>query len=169
MTPRRSVDGGTDEIPLPNGVAGRLFLAGKHAVAPDPEAALERIRGDTIVCLNERAELEHRYPQYVDWLAEHVEGRAIWAPTHDLGALTPERTEALVDAIVARLGAGETLLVHCGAGVGRAGTIAVAVVHRLGVPLAEAQDTVRRHRPMAGPEAGAQRELIEALEARWAR
>ena len=31
---RRQRDGGIDEIPLPAGVAGELWLCGKHAIAP---------------------------------------------------------------------------------------------------------------------------------------
>jgi protein-tyrosine phosphatase len=163
--PPRSFDGGIDEIPLPAGVEGRLFLCGKHVVGPDPEAALARVGGTSIVCLNERRELEARYPGYVSWLHEHRGGRAVWAPIHDLGAPQVHVAEALVSEVVRRLDAGETVVMHCGAGVGRAGTMAVAVLHRLGASVEEAGRTVRAHRPMAGPEAGAQSELLAALDA----
>jgi protein-tyrosine phosphatase len=163
--PSRSVDGGIDEIPLPDGIDGRLFLCGKHVVGPDPEAALARVGGTSIVCLNQRSELEARYPGYVAWLREHGGGRAVWAPIHDLGAPQVHVAEALVTDVVGRLQAGETVVMHCGAGIGRAGTMAVAVLHRLGNSVEDAGRTVRAHRPMAGPEAGAQSELLEALDA----
>jgi protein-tyrosine phosphatase len=163
--PPRSLDGGIDEIPLPEGLAGRLFLCGKHVVGPDAEAALARVGGSVIVCLTHRHELEARYPRYVEWLLTHRGGRAVWVPVHDLGALPVEEAAALVDEVVARLVAGETVVMHCAAGIGRAGTMAVAVLHRLGATVDDAQRIVRANRPMAGPEAGAQVELLDALDA----
>ena len=55
------------------------------------------------------------------------------------------------------------MLLHCGAGIGRAGTIAIAVLLAMGEPLDGAARTVADHRPMAGPEAGAQTDLLTAL------
>ena len=52
------------------------------------------------------------------------------------------------------MAAGDGLLVHCGAGIGRAGTVAVALLVDMGVPLEDALAHVAAHRPMAGPEAG---------------
>ncbi len=116
---RRSVDGGIDEIPLP-GVPGRLWLCGKHAIAPDPEAALSTVgRPATVVCLTEAHELGDRYPEDVAWLRSEAGSRAVWFPIHDLHAPPPD----------------------------------------------EALATVAAHRPMAGPEAGAQRDLVDAFAA----
>jgi len=53
--------------------------------------------------------------------------------------------------------------VHCAAGVGRAGTTAVAILLLLGVDVETALTTVRTHRPMAGPEVGSQLDLITEL------
>src|SRR4051812_34978140 len=63
----RSRDGGIDEIPLP-GVPGRMWLCGKHAIGPDPEALLGRVGATSVVCLTEVAEFVDRYPAYVAWL-----------------------------------------------------------------------------------------------------
>ena len=93
--------------------------------------------------------------------------RAVWSPVPDLHAPDVETAVALVELLRARLDRGEVLLVHCGAGFGRAGTIAAALLLRLGVPLTEAIATVAAHRPMAGPEAGVQRELLESLASFW--
>ena len=114
-----------------------------------------------VVCLNEVVELQDRYPWYVDWLRGG--GRAIWHPIPDLHAPHVDDAKALVRQLRSHLDAGETLLLHCGAGIGRAGTIAAAVFMSMGVPLEEALATVAANRPMAGPEAGAQRDLLEAL------
>jgi protein-tyrosine phosphatase len=155
----RSRDGGVDEVPLPG--PGRLWLCGKHAIGPDPEAALASVGATVVVCLNERAELADRYPGYVAWLER--DPRARWHPVPDLHAPPVDEARELVAELRVRLDAGAGLLVHCGAGIGRAGTLAAAVLMSYGVPLDEALTTVRASRPMAGPEAGAQAELLASL------
>jgi protein-tyrosine phosphatase len=160
----RSRDGGIDELPLPSGT-GRLWLCGKHAVGPDAEAALERAGalGGTIVCLVQRHELADRYPNYVLWLDSHRSHRAIWFPIHDLSAPPTERVRPFLATVRGRLDAGEQLLMHCAAGIGRTGTMATALLLAYGVALDDALATVAAHRPMAGPEVGAQVELVKML------
>ena len=158
----RARNGGVDEVPLPRG-PGRLWLCGKHFVGPDVDDALDRVGASTIVCLNEPHELAERYPAYVEWLRGASPAAAIWHPIPDLHAPALADARALADELVGRLDAGDRLLVHCGAGIGRAGTIAAAVLIRMGAPLGEALATVASARPMAGPEAGAQRDLLHAL------
>lgn len=156
----RSRDGGVDEVALPDG-PGRLWLCGKHAVAPDPDALLERLGATTVVALNELHELEDRYPDYVRWL--RTSGRAVWHPVPDLHAPTLDDALALVDDLRRRIQDGDHVVLHCGAGVGRAGTIAAALLMRGGLAHDEALARVASSRPMAGPEAGAQRDLLVAL------
>jgi protein-tyrosine phosphatase len=155
----RARDGGIDEIPL-DGTTGRLFLGGKHAIGPDPDGALERVGASTIVCLNPVDELSPRYPDYVDWLQRNAPSRAVHHPVHDLHAPTLTDFESLVEDLHTRVTSGERLLVTCGAGIGRAGTVAAGLLIRLGASLDDALDTVRAHRPMAGPEVGAQMDLL---------
>lgn len=162
----RHRDGGIDEIPLPEGVPGRLWLCGKHVMGPGADAALARVGATHVVCLVERFEIDDRYPAYVDWLGEAVAaGRALWFPVPDLDVLTTARMQALFDHVVDRLRAGEHVIVHCAAGIGRSGTTAVAVLLHLGMDLPDALTHVRRHRPMGGPEVGAQLELVRAVAA----
>ena len=156
----RSRNGGIDRIPVP-GAPGELWLCGKHLVAPDVEAAVARIDADIVLCLNERHELEHRYPDYVTWL--RGDPRAWWVPVPDLHAPPLAEARAVVDALVAHLDAGRTVLTHCGAGIGRAGTVAAAVLVTRGATVEDAITVVATSRPGAGPEAGAQQDLLEAL------
>ena len=163
----RARNGGIDRVPLPHREGrGELWLCGKHFVGPDPEEAMARVGATTIVCLNERHELEDRYPDYVTWLIAHGDDRAVWFPIPDLHAPPLERVVPFLDDLHRRLDTGERILMHCGAGIGRAGTMAAGVLMTMGVPADEALDIVGQHRPMAGPEAGTQRELIDALAAR---
>lgn len=162
LSSERSRNGGADRIPLPS-EAGGLWLCGKHFIGPDPEDALARTGATTVVCLNHAEELEGRYPHYVDWLRANRDSRAIWFPVHDLHAPELQAASTVLDELVARIDRGEVLLVHCGAGIGRAGTMAAALLMRLGASMTDALSTVAAHRPMAGPEAGAQRDLLELL------
>jgi protein-tyrosine phosphatase len=157
----RSWHGGCDEIPLPEG-PGRLWLCGKRFVGPDPEEALAAVGADGIVCLCESHELQDRYPDYVYWLSSEP-ARAIWFPIPDVHA--PEVVTAidLLDRLRGMLSSGERLIMHCGAGVGRAGTMAAALLMRMGQSRAQALSTVAAHRPMAGPEAGAQEAFLDQV------
>jgi hypothetical protein len=160
----RSLDGGLDEIALP-GSPGRLWLCGKHAVAPDPDALMGRIGGTTLVCLTEPFELADRYPGYVQWLRDHAD-RVVWFPIPDLDVPTVASAVALLDDLHARLADGECVLVHCAAGFGRAGTVAACLLVGHGLTTEEAIAHVAACRPMAGPEVGAQRGLVEAIAQR---
>ena len=160
----RSWHGGCDEIPLPAD-PGRLWLCGKRFVGSDPEEALAGLGADGIVCLCESHELQDRYPDYVHWLSTEPE-RAIWFPIPDVHAPEVPTAIDLLDGVRARLSSGEGLIMHCGAGVGRAGTMAAALLIRMGQSRAQALSTVAAHRPMAGPEAGPQ-ETFLAQVAEW--
>jgi protein-tyrosine phosphatase len=146
---------------LPPDVAGELRLCGKRAIGGGRFEAPD-MPWTTVVCLCQRHELDTRYPAYVNWLDANPE-RSIWWPIHDLGAEPVEAMLPFIDDLVGRLRNGERLLVHCAAGLGRAGTTAVCLLVRLGVPLDEATRTVADARPMAGPEAGSQRVLVHAV------
>jgi predicted protein tyrosine phosphatase len=169
----RGRNGGLDEVALPDGVPGRLWLCGKHFIGPDPDEAVARTAADVVVCLNERHELAPRYPDYVAWLEAHAAvdpddaaaGRARWFPVPDLHAPSVDEVAPLVGGLAARIRAGDSVLVHCGAGIGRAGTIAAAILMHLGMSLDDALSHVHVSRPGAGPQADVQTALLLALEA----
>ena len=160
-----NTDGGIHEIPLPSMARGRLWLCGKHAIGPDPDGLMDRVGADLVVCLTHEHELAERYPDYVVWLRTQPPSRVLWYPIHDLHAPDLHEFAPLLTDLVERLLSGRGVIVHCAAGIGRAGTTAVAVLVSLAVPLDEALVHVRRHRPMAGPEVGAQLDLVRTLHA----
>jgi hypothetical protein len=157
----RSRNGGIDEVPLPT-APGRLWLCGKHFVGPDPEATLLRTGADAVVCLNEADELAARYPSYVEWLGAGHGGRAVWFPIPDLHAPPVGEVRPLLDELHARLRAGHGLVVSCGAGIGRAGTVAASLLVLDGVSLSQALEVLARSRPLAGPQTREQEAFLEA-------
>jgi protein-tyrosine phosphatase len=142
-----------------------LWLCGKHLVGPDPEGTLDRTGSSLIVCLNEIGELAIRYDDYIAWLKAHAGTKAMWHPIHDMHAPTVEEMDALIDALRARLDNNEGIVVHCGAGIGRAGTVAAAILISHGLSVDEALTTVRASRPSAGPQTVAQEEMLEEFAA----
>ena len=160
----RGRDGGIDLVPLPAS-AGALALCGKHAIGPDHAAAMARVEATTVVSLVEARELVDRYPNYLAWLEANRGGAAVWFPIHDLHAPTLDATLPFLTELLRRLDDGERLLMHCAAGIGRTGTMTVCLLMMLGMTQHDALAHVAAHRPMAGPEVGAQRDLVNALAA----
>lgn len=161
----RSRDGGADRIPLPAGVPGSLWLCGKHWIGPDWERARRELGADVVVCLCHGHEMAERYPSYVAWLQSPPGPVAAhWVPVHDLHAPPPGQAVEIADTVIGHLRGGRTVVMHCGAGIGRAGTLAAAVLMRLGRSREDAVADVGAARPLAGPEVGAQSELLVHLE-----
>jgi protein-tyrosine phosphatase len=141
-------------------------LCGKRYIGPDPDAAVATTGADLVVCLCEEHELTERYPEYVQWLRSRRREQVLWSPVPDFHAPEIEDALALVRQLRSRLDRGDTVLMHCGGGIGRTGTMAAALLITMGMSSADAIALVGSSRPMAGPEVGAQTALLEALARR---
>lgn len=158
-----------DRIPLPS-TSGALWLCGRNDIAPDPEAALAWADdASTVVCLNPAAELEGRYPTYVEWLRANRAQRALWFPIRNFSAESADATMPFLRMVVDRLEAGEGVVMHCAMGQGRAGTMAVCLLMMLGASQDEALRTVAAHRMFAGPADRSQWALVDDVAAAIAR
>lgn len=157
-------------LPLPAGASGRLGLSMCPGLGPtglDGDCQSIAAQGVfRVVSLNEpenRAQIgADRLP---DCLAQH---EVLWqefpitnfgVPDQDALALLP----ALLDELVFSLTTGKSVLLHCFAGLGRAGTVAALLLVELGLSGKDAIDLVRAHRPGA-----IETEVQEALVLNWA-
>lgn len=150
-------------VELPDAVAGRLYLGsmpGRYEAFEDAWRAIIRHGVARVVCLVPPDELRDKSPRYARALDER---KTPWKhesfPVEDLDAPADrEAFWALAQKAARRLAAGETLLVHCAAGIGRSGTFAVCVLLALGLAADTARDAVRR--AGAGPQNAAQDEVV---------
>ena len=156
--------GGVHAVPVA-GVTGRLVLCGLDAIGPDPVTLLRRVEAATVVCLQTAEEIERRHPSYLDWLASPGEHEVLHLPTADHLVAEDEAVVDLIGRIHGRLRAGGGVLVHCGAGWGRAGVIAVLVMVASGSGIDPALRDLRQARPAAGPQSADQDLQIDRLAA----
>lgn len=156
------------EVQLQN-VAGRLLLHSMPGRYEPFDAFLEKAGEENvsaIIALSPREETARKSLKYAHAL-KHGDKRlpeVIEAPIPDFGV--PEE-EGMADFYAAlsdarqKVSGGETILVHCGAGRGRTGTFAAALLCKLGLPLKAALKMVAA--AGSGPETEEQRLLVEEI------
>ncbi|MEM9466395.1 MAG: tyrosine-protein phosphatase [Actinomycetota bacterium] len=149
-------------MPL-GGVPGALILTGLDAVGPDAGGLLDHVGAQTIVCLQTDAELERRFPDYLAWLRHPEPYEAVRAQIEDHLVIDDRDMASLVRAIVRRLARSEGVVVHCGAGWGRAGLVAALVLVAFGSGVDDALARVRSARPAAGPQSIEQQDQLARL------
>lgn len=149
-------------MPL-GGMAGALILAGLDAVAPDPAGLLDHVGAHCVVSLQTDAEIERRFPEYLGWLRHPEPYEAVRAPIEDHLVIDDRDMASLIRAIMRRLTRGEGVVVHCGAGWGRAGLTGALVLVALGSGRDSALDRIRSARPAASPQSAEQFDQFDRL------
>jgi hypothetical protein len=91
--------------------------------------------------------------------------RVLRLPIPDYGVTDDDKLLDMAQQVTGLLRGGETVVTHCGAGMGRTGVLCTLVLVQLGAPLAEAALTVRKGRPGSGPDSPEQADQLARLAA----
>jgi len=135
-------------VHLPDDVPGSLWLSampGRFSSWREFETESRQAGLKLVVCLTARDELRELSPQYqaaierggtpYEWLN---------VPVPNFGV--PTDADAFrrgIERVASALRAGEAVMMHCAAGMGRTGSAAACVLKSLGVPTADALRRVR--------------------------
>lgn len=156
-------------VALPEGIPGSLWLSsmpGRFEPWPQFLAQARQAGVQRVVCLTDRAELAELSPAYhVAVITGKLPFRWAALPMRNFGL--PEDVVGFrqeVRAIAGALRQGESVLLHCAAGMGRTGSAAACVLKALGLDTAQALQRVRD--AGSNPQNAQQSGLVDWFEAR---
>jgi len=148
---------------LPQNVSGSLYLhsmPGRYDSLSASVSEIENKEIDIVVSLTSLEEIRQKSPEYGNAIDDKSLGfERMEFPIIDFGI--PQDSIAFLDLaknLAGRLKSGENLLIHCGAGIGRTGTLAASVLISLGKNLNESLGAIQN----AGsyPETDEQMDLV---------
>lgn len=155
---------------MPEGIFGELYLSampGRYGSLDQDLAEIEAKAISRIACLSPIEEIKVKSPAYAKALRSRTFPWPVkFFPIADRSIPQDrEQFAAFVSHLANEIRAGEAVLLHCGAGIGRAGTVAICVLMALGRSRGQAEMAVRR----AGsyPERPEQHELIAWFAQRY--
>lgn len=154
-------------VRLPHGIAGELWLGpmpGRIRPFGDDMDDLRAQKITRIVSLTPLAEIEEKAPFYATALGGEMDIAITRFPIADFGIPTDEASLfALADEAARHLSGGGRVFVHCAAGIGRTGTVAICILRALGLKTVEATALVAS--AGSGPETEAQKALVDRFKA----
>ncbi len=135
------------QVRLDDLVPGALFLCempGRCAELSEYEKEMRAKRVSRLLCLAPLDEVRQKSPEYA---AKLEEGRFPWPVDFfaipDYGTPSEDQMVGKAKYVAALLREGERVVLHCGAGIGRTGMVATAVLMALGLPLDAAEARIR--------------------------
>ncbi|MBI2770155.1 MAG: tyrosine-protein phosphatase [Burkholderiales bacterium] len=135
-------------VQLPADVAGSLWLSsmpGRFETWPAFEAQARQAGLGMVVCLTPASEIAELSPAYSAAVARgRLPFRWLNLPMRNFGVPDePGTFRAEVARIADALRAGDAVMLHCAAGLGRTGTVAACVLKTLGLEAGQALQRVR--------------------------
>lgn len=153
------------EVQVPE-VTGRLFLSrmpGRLGPFAEESQKINAHGIDVVVSLASLGEITRKAPEYAKAVRDNV---LPWEreefPIEDFGVpADAEEFVAFVEEVAEGLRAGQHVLIHCGAGIGRTGTLATCVLMALRI---EHQDAMNRvGQAGSRPENESQKRFVEYI------
>lgn len=153
-------------LPLPPQARGALWLSsmpGRLEPWPAFLSEVQRVGLTAVVCLNPLTEVAELSPAYHAAIrAGELPFRFNHLPMRNFGlAAQADLFRASIESVADDLARGESILLHCAAGMGRTGTVAACLLKRLGLPKEEALERVRQ--VGSNPESAAQTGLVDTF------
>jgi protein-tyrosine phosphatase len=149
---------------------GRLFLhsmPGQHEDFKKAKDEISKYKISKVVCLTPLEEIRRKSPEYFKAIQEkEIAFDLLMFPISDFGIPdNPNRFIRLAQDIAHNLQEGVNILIHCGAGIGRTGTLAVITLIAVGLSVEESQMRVA----IAGsfPETNIQKNFIQLAHANF--
>lgn len=152
-------------VSLPDGFTrGNLFLCSMPGRFECLEVFLQAIADSKIghvLCLVSDEEIARKSPDYLEAIRQDRIPAKLWR--HDITDYgipkDPEGLGRTLDLVSSRLVDGESVVIHCAAGHGRTGVASTMLLARMGMPLDQAVDTIRR--AGSGPDTPEQRRFLD--------
>jgi protein-tyrosine phosphatase len=135
-------------VQLPDGVPGSLWLSGmpgRFGSWREFERQARTTGLAMVVCLTPRDEVDELSPDYAAAVLRGAPGYEwLHLPVPNFGVPPePNAFRSAIERIADRVRAGDAVLMHCAAGMGRTGSAAACVLKALGLPADEALERVR--------------------------
>ncbi len=150
-------------VVLPSDVSGSLYLhsmPGRYNPLSTSMSEIENKGIDIVVSLTSLEEIRQKSQEYANAINDKSLGfERMEFPIIDFGI--PQDSIAflnLVENLAGRLNSGENLLIHCGAGIGRTGTLASSILLSLGKDLNESLKIIKN--AGSNPETNEQMDLV---------
>ncbi len=137
-------------VELPGNLEGHLFLhsmPGRYEPFEEFLTDLVLKNISCVVCLSSPEEIRQRAPAYASFLAGTVPWEHIAFPMGNSAMHDAPALESLTQEIAKRLRQGRNVLIHCDSGIGRVGTVAVAVLTTFWPQLHNPQSSTRLDQP----------------------
>lgn len=151
-------------LPLPDGVPGRAWLSAMPGRSESWEqflAEAARVGLTHVACLTPRHEVAGLSPAYSAAIdSGTLPFTWLTMPLRDYGAaFDPQGFRDGIETLADGLRRGDSVLLHCAAGIGRTGTVAACVLKRLGCSTPQALQQVRA--AGSNPQSALQSGVIE--------